>query len=73
MPARGSHIAGRRLDPWFDGSAEIVCSDPVRQSQGSVVRPYPLVEQWFVLFAGLLLAALGLSRLGLFRHASRYP
>ncbi|MEU8298958.1 hypothetical protein AB0C04_16940 [Micromonospora sp. NPDC048909] len=72
-PNRGPQVDGRRVDPWFSGSAEISCADPVYLSQGWVVRLYPLVEQWLVLLAGIALALVGLNRLGLFRHTSRYP
>jgi hypothetical protein len=61
------------VDPWFAGTAQVTCTDPVYLTQGWVVRLYPLVEQWLVLAAGLVLAPLGLNRLGLFRHTSRYP
>jgi hypothetical protein len=72
-PNRGPHIDGRRVDPWFAGTAQVTCTDPVYLTQGWVVRLYPLVEQWLVLAAGLMLALLGLNRLGLFHHTSRYP
>ncbi|MGS2616125.1 hypothetical protein ACVCAH_16615 [Micromonospora sp. LZ34] len=72
-PNRGPHLDGRRVDPWFSGSAQVSCADPVYLTQGWVVRLYPLAEQWLVLLAGIVLALLGLDRLGLFRHTSRYP
>lgn len=73
MPNRGPHLAGRRLAPWFTGSAQIACTDPVHSTTGWIVRLYPLVEQWLVLAAGIVLTLVGLARLGLFRHTSRYP
>lgn len=68
MPRRGLHVKGLRLDPWFDGSAEISCTGAVHRTQGQVVRFYPLIEQWYVLFLGLLLIAFGLTRLGLIQQ-----
>ncbi|MFI6273037.1 hypothetical protein [Micromonospora zamorensis] len=72
-PNRGPHVDGRRLDPWFSGPAQVACTDDVTFTQGWVVRLYPLVEQWLVLLAGIVLALVGLDRLGLFRRTSRYP
>ncbi|MEO3770564.1 hypothetical protein [Micromonospora sp. B9E7] len=72
-PNRGPQTDGRRLDPWFAGPAQVTCTDDVTFTQGWVVRLYPLVEQWLVLLAGIVLALVGLDRLGLFRHTSRYP
>ncbi|QGN49784.1 hypothetical protein GKC29_25120 [Micromonospora sp. WMMC415] len=72
-PNRGPHVNGRQVDPWFAGTAQVSCTDPVYLTQGWMVRLYPLVEQWLVLLAGLVLALVGLNRLGLFRHTSRYP
>ena len=72
-PGRGPQVDGRQVDRWFSGPAQVSCTDPVYLTQGWPVRLYPLVEQWLVLLAGIVLALLGLHRLGLFRHTSRYP
>ncbi|MGC4868134.1 hypothetical protein ACLQ3B_22195 [Micromonospora sp. DT53] len=72
-PSRGPHIDGRRINPWFSGPAAVSCTDDVTFTQGWAVPLYPLVEQWLVLLAGIVLTLVGLDRLGLFRHTSRYP
>lgn len=67
MPNRGPQIAGAKVSRWFEGTAEVQCSEPTIQTVGFPVQLYMLVEQPLALLAGVIMAGIGLQRLGVSR------
>lgn len=57
-PGRGLKLSGTRLEPWFDGAAEIDCPPSVTATNGPILHLDPLAENdpWVIIHGVVLLA-----------------